>query len=112
MKRFKKILLVSREGTGERATLARAVELAKRNRAHLTLVEVVEEPPRELRMLVTAMPPADLAKLVIKERKERLEALVAPLVEDGVRAAATVLYEIRFSRSSGKSCARNTISSF
>jgi nucleotide-binding universal stress UspA family protein len=96
MKRFKKILLVSREGTGERATLARAVDLAKRNRAHLTLVEVVEEPPRELRMLVTAMPPADLQKLVIKERKERLEAIVAPLVEDGVRAAATVLYGTPF----------------
>ncbi|MBW2287259.1 MAG: universal stress protein [Deltaproteobacteria bacterium] len=91
MKRFKKILLVSREGTGERTTLARAVELAKRNRARLTLVEVVEEIPRELRMLVTAIPPIDLEKLVVKERKERLEALVAPLVDDGVRAAAAVL---------------------
>jgi len=91
MKRFKKILLVSREGTGERATLTRAVELAKRNRARLTLVEVVEELPREVRMLVTAMPPIDLEKLVVKERKERLEALVAPLVDDGVRAAAAVL---------------------
>jgi len=96
MKRFKKILLVSREGTGERATLARAVELAKRNRARLALVEVVEELPRELRMLITAMPPADLEKLVVKERKERLEALVAPLVEDGVRAAAVVLHGTPF----------------
>jgi hypothetical protein len=43
MRRFKKILLVSREGPGERATLARAVELAKRNRARLTLVEVVDK---------------------------------------------------------------------
>ena len=91
MKRFKKILLVSREGTGERATLARAVELAKRNRARLTLIEVVEELPRNRRMLITAMPPVDLEKLIVKERKERLEALVAPLLDDGVRAAAAVL---------------------
>lgn len=66
MKRFKKILLVSREGPGERATLARAVELAKRNRACLTLVEVVEELPREVRMLVTARPPVELEKLTVK----------------------------------------------
>jgi nucleotide-binding universal stress UspA family protein len=72
MKRFKKILLVSREGAGERATLVQAVELAKRNRARLTLVEVVGELSRELRMLVTTMPPVDLEKLVVKERKERL----------------------------------------
>ncbi|MBW2389000.1 MAG: universal stress protein, partial [Deltaproteobacteria bacterium] len=91
MKRFKKILLLSREGSGERATLARAVELAKRNRARLTLVEVVEQLPRQLGMLVTTMPPVDLEKLVVEERKERLEALVAPLVEDEVRASAVVL---------------------
>jgi nucleotide-binding universal stress UspA family protein len=64
--------------------------LAKRNRARLTLVEVVEALPRELRALVTAIPPIDPEKLVVKERRERLAALVAPLVEDGVRATATV----------------------
>ena len=60
MERLKKILLFSLEGTGERATLARAVELAKRNRARLTLVEVVEELPREVPMLITALAPADV----------------------------------------------------
>lgn len=72
MKRFKKILLVSRESTGARATLARAVELAKRNRARLTLIEVVEELPRELLALITTATPRELRKLAIKERKERL----------------------------------------
>jgi len=96
MKRFKKILLVSSENAGARATLARAVELAKRNRARLTLVEVVEELPRELRTLITATVPVELRKLAIKERKERLEAIVAPLVEDGVRATAAVVYGTPF----------------
>jgi len=96
MKRFKKILLVSRESPGARATLARAVELAKRNRARLTLIEVVEELPRELRTLITATVPVELRKLAIKERKERLEAIVAPLVEDGVRATAAVVYGTPF----------------
>ncbi|MBW2446764.1 MAG: universal stress protein [Deltaproteobacteria bacterium] len=91
MKRFKKILLVSRDGAGERATLARAVELAKQNRARLTLVEVVEELPLEQRMLVTAVAPQELQKLAIEERKEQLQSLVAPLLEDGVRASAVVL---------------------
>jgi len=96
MKRFKKILLVSRESTGARATLARAVELAKRNRARLTLIEVVEELPRELLALITTATPRELRKLAIKERKERLEALVAPLLEDGVRATAVVRYGTPF----------------
>jgi hypothetical protein len=48
VKRFTKILVVSREGSGDRATPARAAELAKWNRARLTWVEVVEELPREL----------------------------------------------------------------
>lgn len=96
MKRFRRILLVSREGTGERATLTRAVELAKQNQARLTLVEVVEELPRALRMLITAMPPADLKKLALKESKERLQAIVAPLLEDRVRASFAVLYGTPF----------------
>jgi hypothetical protein len=81
MKRFKKILLLAHEGTGQRATLARAEEPAKRNRARLTPVEVVEQLPRDLGMLVTTMLPVDLEKLVVEERKERLEALVAQLIE-------------------------------
>jgi nucleotide-binding universal stress UspA family protein len=96
MKRFKNILLLSREGAGERATLARAVVLAKQNGARLTLVEVVEDLPRELRMLITAMPAIHLEKVVLKERIERLQAIVAPLVEDGVRASSTVLYGTPF----------------
>ena len=45
MKRFKNILLVTGERPGERATVARAAALAKRNGARLKLVEVIEQIP-------------------------------------------------------------------
>lgn len=83
MERFKKILFFPLEGTGERATLARAVELAKRNRARFTLVEVVEELPREVRMLITALAPADVrvgGPEVLGKSPGLLQPLHTPLV--------------------------------
>jgi nucleotide-binding universal stress UspA family protein len=95
MKRFKKILLVSSENAGARATLARAVELAKRNRARLTLIEVVEELPRELRTLITATVPVELRKLAITKptrsrRYSRILAAVDPHPSDPEGAALNV----------------------
>ncbi len=91
MKRFKNILLLTGERPGERATVARATALAKRNGARLTLVEVVEHLPRDMQKLITAAPPIDLVKLVVKDRREGLEALAAPLRDQGIRVSATVL---------------------
>ncbi|MBW2421484.1 MAG: universal stress protein [Deltaproteobacteria bacterium] len=91
MKRFKNILLVTGERPGERATVARAAALAKRNRARLTLVEVIEQLPREMKMLITVAPPSDLVKLAVKDRRERLEGLAAPLRDLGIRVSAAVL---------------------
>ncbi len=91
MKRFKKILLLTGERPGERATVARAAALAKRNGARLTLVEVVEQLPRDMQELITAAPPIDLVKLVVKDRREGLEALAAPLRDQGIRVSAAVL---------------------
>ena len=65
MQRFKNILLVFDQN---KETLRRAVALAKNNRARLTVVDVIEELPRDTRMLVTVMPPQDLQKLVLKDR--------------------------------------------
>jgi hypothetical protein len=115
MKRFKKILLLAQKGTGQRATLARAEEPAKRNRARLTPVEVVEQLPRDLGTLVTTMLPVDLEKLVVEERNERLEALVAQLIDRRKTRCGSRQWscmERSFWRSSGKSCERSTISSF
>lgn len=91
MKRFKNILLLAGERPGERTTVVRAAALAKRNGARLTLVEVVEQLPRDMQKLITAAPPIDLVKLVMKERREGLEALAAPLRDQGIRVSAAVL---------------------
>lgn len=91
MKRFKNILLLAGERPGERTTVVRAAALAKRNGARLTLVEVVEQLPRDMQKLITAAPPIDLVKLVMKERREGLEALAAPLRDQGIPVSAAVL---------------------
>ncbi len=91
MKRFKNILLLTGERLGERATVARAAALAKRNGARLTLVEVVEQLPRDMQKLITVAPPIDLVTLVLKDRREGLEALAAPLRDQGIRVSVAVL---------------------
>jgi nucleotide-binding universal stress UspA family protein len=57
VKRFKNILLLADQGTGGKAILRRAAALAKNNRAQLTVVDVIEELPRDMRMLVVAITP-------------------------------------------------------
>jgi nucleotide-binding universal stress UspA family protein len=91
MKRFKNVLLVTGERSGERATMARAATLVKQNSARLTLVEVVERIPREMKSLIAVTPPSDLVKWVVKDRRERLEGLAAPLRDQGIRVSVAVL---------------------
>jgi len=91
MKRFENILLVTAERSGERATLTRAAGLAQRNGARLTLVEVTEHFPHEMQKLGAADRPIDLMKLVVKDRRERLERLAAPLRDQGIRVSSAVL---------------------
>lgn len=57
------------------------------NRARLTVVDVIQELPRDLRMLVSSVHLLDLQKLVIKDRTQDLEAILAPLRDDGLRDA-------------------------
>ena len=91
MQRFKKILLLFRDERVDQASLLRAVALMRTNRARLTVVDVVQELPRNVRTLVSADHPLDLQKLVIKDRTQQLEATLAPLRADGIRVAAKVL---------------------
>jgi nucleotide-binding universal stress UspA family protein len=90
MKRFKNILLVHEQGAGVNATLKRAVSLAKRNEAQLTVLEVTEELPREIRKLPTVIPSQQIEGRIIKERRDHLERLIAPLGE-GLKINVNVL---------------------
>lgn len=88
MQRFKNILLVFDQN---KETLGRAVTLAKNNSARLTVVDVIEELPRDTRMLVTVMPPQDLQRLVVEERQEQLKKFIARLRKKRMRVSRNVL---------------------
>jgi universal stress protein E len=96
MERFQRILFVADTRAASQATFKRAVALAKENRARLTVVDVIEDLPRDAQMLVTMMPPKDLQDLVIQERRRRIEKLIHPIQAQGVRATAKVLYGTPF----------------
>ena len=91
MKRFKNILLVAGGEGWERAALKRAVALAKNNSARMSVVDVVEELPREMRMLITSMHLADIQRLAVSERLNDLKHLIAPIMNEGVKVSAKVL---------------------
>lgn len=91
MKRFKNILLVHGQGTSVNATMKRALSLAKRNRARLTVLEVIEKVPQEILMLISSITPQELVEVVIKKRREHLEQLIVPFKEEGIRINVNIL---------------------
>ncbi len=60
MQRFKNILVVIDEKTENRVVVERAVTLAQRNQARLTVVNTVKEPPRQARVLDVPEPLVDI----------------------------------------------------
>jgi len=68
MKRFNNILLVAGGEGWEANALERAVTLAKNNRAGLSVVEVFEELPQALHLVITSMRLEDIQRLAVSER--------------------------------------------
>jgi nucleotide-binding universal stress UspA family protein len=91
MKRFKNILLFASGEGWEETALKRAVTIAKNNKAKLKVVGVIEELPRGTRMLITTMHLADIQEAIIKERLTKLEHLIAPIRDKGIRVTAKVV---------------------
>jgi len=83
--RFKNILLVADRGTGDEAALEQAAALARSCGAGLAVVDVIESLPRDLRMLITAVPVRELLDIAVKERRDGLADLVGTLGLEGVR---------------------------
>jgi nucleotide-binding universal stress UspA family protein len=65
MKRFKSILVVVDERTDNRAVVERAVILAQRNQARLTVVNTSMALPRQAPSLFSPPPPADVSELAV-----------------------------------------------
>ena len=88
MQRFKKILLLD-SNTAERSeTLERAVELAENNQAQLTVVDVLKESLEKKVPAKTSLPSSEPGEMT---PEERLEQLIAPIKDKGVRVDAKVL---------------------
>jgi|GEM_PF-203119 len=91
MKHFKNILLVSKEGTNGKKALEKAVDVAKRNKARLTVVRVIERLPHDLQMLKTSLRGIDIQKLVIQEHLKQLNDAIAPFKKKDIQVNANVL---------------------
>jgi universal stress protein E len=91
MQRFKNILLVYDDTEPRKSTLERAVNLATRNQAQLTIIDVIEEIPPDFQMLVMALHPQEIMEIAVKKQKERLDQYIAPLQEAGLRVNTKVL---------------------
>jgi universal stress protein E len=91
MERFKNILLAAGGEGWEKSSLQKAAALAGNNRARLTVVDVLDELPRNLRKLVTAIHPGDLQELAVSERRKQLEVLIRPFKHRGIPVSVKVL---------------------
>ena len=91
MKRFKNILFVASGEGWEEAALNRAVTIAKNNKAKLKVIDVIEELPWEMRMLIPTMYIEEFQGADTKERLGKLKHIIAPIRDKGIRVTAKVV---------------------
>ena len=75
----------------EETALKRAVDLAKKNQAQLTVVDVIEELPQEMGILITLMTPQELQGNMLNDRQNQLEQFIEPARKEGVEISANAL---------------------
>lgn len=78
MKRFKNILCVVENGQASKPALERAVTLAEKNQAYLTVVDVVEHITADCKMPQGSTIATDLQCALLSSHEQGLEALVEP----------------------------------
>ena len=95
MQRFSNILVIADTADSHNAVFARAAHLAVRNRGMLTVASVVES-LHDAATRVAARHSAVLCDLklegmMVQEERNRMESLVAPLRDAGVRVQVRIL---------------------
>lgn len=95
MKRFKKILFVHSQVEGVERSFERAVELARRNGAALTVVTAVRAVASELGLSEAGPPPEKLMRMMVEDRTEEAERLAGGAAE-GLGIKTRVLLGTRF----------------
>jgi universal stress protein E len=78
MQRFKDIICVATPGSIDCVALERAVALAENNQARLTVVEVIDELPRNTKLIAHAQSLEDLQAKIVAGHRQGLEKMVAP----------------------------------
>jgi nucleotide-binding universal stress UspA family protein len=76
MKRFKNILIVTKGSKGDRQSLRRAIDLAKRNNASLSLLEVIEVSENDISRLSSKLKGQDFRELLVEDRKAGIDELL------------------------------------
>lgn len=77
MQRFKDILCVATSGSIDHVALERAVALAENNQARLTVVEIIDELPRNTKLIAHAQSLEELQALIAAGHRQGLEKMVA-----------------------------------
>jgi nucleotide-binding universal stress UspA family protein len=96
MKRFNKILFVNDFNKEPTPAFERAVKLAKHNQASLTMVEIFEELPPEIKDSVSPSSLIEYRNAVEAESLNGINNLIIPFKEDGVRFNSKVLWGTPF----------------
>ncbi len=94
MQRFNNILFIASNTEADKEAFSRAVTLAQKNQARLTLIAVVKPMPRPHWKLTSAMPPGrmeELQELMTEEHRKALEQLVAEAGNDKLKPSIEVL---------------------
>ena len=91
MKRFFNILLIVDEHTDYSAALKRAVALAMKNQALLTVCAIVDTVPSKMRMGAIAVKPQEVLDIAVTEKRDWLDDIVKSVAADGVSLDAKVL---------------------
>ena len=91
MKRFKNILVVSGQAEATSLILERAVALAQRNGASLTLLEAVAGLPSGISTSVLGASSQELTERFTLERQKQLEEQIFPTIRSGLHLDIVVL---------------------
>ena len=92
MRRFKNILLLHDGRPEHHLTMKRGVDLATRNQAKLTVVDVIEEDSWVPGEIYGSQPFLELKELVSEERQKELDIVIEPLTQQGLDVRAKLLF--------------------
>jgi nucleotide-binding universal stress UspA family protein len=96
MKQFKKILFINDFHKEKTPALKRAVKLARNNKALLTIIEVLEEFPPEVKSAVSPSSLMEYQRAVETESTKGLKSLILPLKKEGLQVSGEVLWGTPF----------------